>query len=59
MYEAPNRTHTLDYRLGWTQWVVMQPIKELVDAYEMKDGSPDGKEPFMTPPNPTKTGTAG
>lgn len=51
-YQAPNRTHTLDYRLGWTQWLHLQPIKELVDAYEMKDGSPFGTGPLYDPAKP-------
>lgn len=51
-YEAPNRTHTLDYRLGWTQWITLQPIKDLVDAYEMKDGSPNGTGSLYDPTAP-------
>jgi starch-binding outer membrane protein, SusD/RagB family len=46
-YQLPNMFHTLDYRLGWPQWVTIQPIKNLVDEYETVNGQPvDPANPY-------------
>ena len=56
-YLAPNNVHRLspgnagmDIELGW--WSLMQPYKDLVDDYEMKDGKPANESPLFDSANP-------
>ncbi len=51
-YQLPNMFSTLDYQLGWDQWERIQPIKDLVDAYECTDGLPIGQSPLYDPAHP-------
>jgi hypothetical protein len=39
-YKLPNQYSDLDYRIGWDQWERVQPLQDLVSAYEMKNGKP-------------------
>jgi len=56
-YLAPNNVQRLspgnagmDIELGW--WSLMQPYKDLVDDYEMRDGKPTNESPLFDPANP-------
>ncbi len=53
-YLAPNNVHRsnagMDIELGW--WSLMQPYKDLADAYEMTDGKPASSSPLYDPANP-------
>ncbi|WP_255474317.1 RagB/SusD family nutrient uptake outer membrane protein [Pontibacter qinzhouensis] len=56
-YLAPNNVHRtspgaagMDIELGW--FSLMQPYKDLVDAYEMTDGKPASLSPLFDPANP-------
>ncbi|MBE7171658.1 MAG: RagB/SusD family nutrient uptake outer membrane protein, partial [Williamsia sp.] len=51
-YQLPNMFHTLDYQYGWDQWEMIQPIKNLVDAYEASDGKPIGQSGVYNPALP-------
>ncbi len=51
-YQLPNMFHTLDYQYGWDQWELIQPIKNLVDAYEATDGKPIGQSAVYNPAFP-------
>lgn len=56
-YLAPDNPHRLspgsagmDIELGW--WSLMQPYKDLADAYEMADGKPAGESDLYDPEDP-------
>ncbi|ALJ01774.1 hypothetical protein DC20_22145 (plasmid) [Rufibacter tibetensis] len=53
-YLAPNNVHRanagMDIELGW--WSLIQPYKDLVDDYEMKDGKMANESPLFDPAKP-------
>ncbi|GAA0548766.1 RagB/SusD family nutrient uptake outer membrane protein [Chitinophaga japonensis] len=51
-YLLPNMFSTLDYQMGWDQWERIQPIKNLVDAFECTDGKPITESPLYDTAHP-------
>lgn len=51
-YQLPNSFHTLDYQYGWDQWELIQPIQNIIDAYEMTDGNPINQSPLYNSASP-------
>lgn len=51
-YLLPNMFSTLDYQMGWDQWERVQPIKDLVDAFECTDGKPISESPLYDTARP-------
>lgn len=51
-YLLPNMFSTLDYQMGWDQWERIQPIKNLVDAFECTDGKPISESPLYDTARP-------
>ncbi len=51
-YLLPNMFSTLDYQMGWDQWERVQPIKNLVDAFECTDGKPISESPLYDTAHP-------
>jgi hypothetical protein len=51
-YLLPNMFHTMDYMYGWDQWELIQPVQNLVDAYEATDGKPVSQSSVYNPATP-------
>lgn len=51
-YQFPNLYSSLDYHIGWDQWEHVQPIQDLIDAYECKDGLTVENSPICNSANP-------
>jgi hypothetical protein len=51
-YLLPNMFSTLDYQMGWDQWERIQPIKNLVEAYECTDGKTISESPLYDTAHP-------
>ena len=41
-----------EWILNWDRMSLLQPYKDLVDEYEMKDGKPITESPLYNPANP-------
>lgn len=51
-FQGPNLTHTLDYRIGWPDFATVQPLSNLVNAYEATDGKPIDQSSLYNPSKP-------